>query len=334
MSTIPVNSSEGNVSVDLGQIQFDRSITPGAVPLAANLLEGALAINLKDRKIFTKDELGNVISLGKDYSSDIAAAQSNAEATAAAYTDSQITALKDGADAANDTLAKLAARIDQTAADAATATSSLTKADVGLGNVENYTISDAVNMTAATGGSTSYASSAAANTAWQRGEDAEINSKAYADQVKSDLLGGAPPAALDTLTELAAQLSTNGDAIVAINNTLALKADTTYVDTELAKKLNVSLLSDVNDATDGTYSAANVASSKAVADLRTALTTAINDGLALKVDKSSISDAIDSTSSVTVASSNAVNLARQAAVDHANSLMTTVMASMDYGQSF
>lgn len=47
----------------LKQIQFKRSKTAGARPAASVLAEGELAINLKDRTIFTKDDLGNIIDL-------------------------------------------------------------------------------------------------------------------------------------------------------------------------------------------------------------------------------------------------------------------------------
>lgn len=48
----------------LKQIQFKRSKTAGARPAASVLAEGELAINLKDRTLFTKDDLGNIIDLG------------------------------------------------------------------------------------------------------------------------------------------------------------------------------------------------------------------------------------------------------------------------------
>jgi hypothetical protein len=48
----------------LKQIQFKRSKVAGVNPTAAQLAEGELAINLKDRTLFTKDDLGNIISLG------------------------------------------------------------------------------------------------------------------------------------------------------------------------------------------------------------------------------------------------------------------------------
>ncbi len=48
----------------LKQIQFKRSKTAGARPAASVLAEGELAINLKDRVLFTKDDQGNIIDLG------------------------------------------------------------------------------------------------------------------------------------------------------------------------------------------------------------------------------------------------------------------------------
>lgn len=47
----------------LKQIQFKRSKTAGQRPAASVLAEGELAINLKDRTIFTKDDSGNIIDL-------------------------------------------------------------------------------------------------------------------------------------------------------------------------------------------------------------------------------------------------------------------------------
>ncbi|UPW39410.1 receptor-recognition protein [Escherichia phage vB_EcoM_ESCO47] len=53
------------------QIQFKRSKVAGVNPTAAQLAEGELAINLKDRTIFTKDDLGNIINLGFAKGGDI-----------------------------------------------------------------------------------------------------------------------------------------------------------------------------------------------------------------------------------------------------------------------
>jgi hypothetical protein len=85
----------------------------------------------------------------------------------------------------------------------------------------NRNISDSVTSTS----STVYASSNAAKRAHDRAVLAESNSKTHADNLYNQLLGDAPQEALDTLTELAAQLNDDANAINAINNTLATKAD-------------------------------------------------------------------------------------------------------------
>lgn len=95
------------------------------------------------------------------------------------------------------------------------------KADVGLDKVQNFGISDAVNEDV----SNQYASSKAVFTAHQRAITAENNAINYADQVKSDLLGGAPDAALDTLLELGEAITDNDSEIAAIIQTLATKLD-------------------------------------------------------------------------------------------------------------
>lgn len=58
---------------ELDQVQFDRSVTPGAKPSAVNLEEGAIAINLPDRTLYTKDNHDNVIIVGKDFTNEIEA---------------------------------------------------------------------------------------------------------------------------------------------------------------------------------------------------------------------------------------------------------------------
>ncbi|QBQ78032.1 long tail fiber protein distal subunit [Escherichia phage vB_EcoM_G9062] len=55
----------------LKQIQFKRSKTAGQRPAASVLAEGELAINLKDKTIFTKDDSGSVIELGLKYGGTI-----------------------------------------------------------------------------------------------------------------------------------------------------------------------------------------------------------------------------------------------------------------------
>jgi len=52
-------------------IQFKRSAVLGSVPTAAQLLVGEIAINLEDRKIYTKTDQGEIIVIGANYDSEI-----------------------------------------------------------------------------------------------------------------------------------------------------------------------------------------------------------------------------------------------------------------------
>lgn len=44
-------------------IRIKRTATPGSVPTAGDLQQGELAVNLYDRKLFTKDQANNVVEL-------------------------------------------------------------------------------------------------------------------------------------------------------------------------------------------------------------------------------------------------------------------------------
>jgi len=109
-----------------------------------------------------------------------------------------------------------------------------TASDVGLGNVQNFGISDSVDEDV----SGQYASSKAVYTANQRAISAENNAVAYADQVKADLLGGAPDAALDTLLELGAAITDNDSEIAGIVSAIATKLDITTFDAFTARTDN------------------------------------------------------------------------------------------------
>jgi len=292
--------------------------------------EGALAINLVDRKLYTLDHNGAVITLGRDYTADIATAKAAAIASSNAYALAGDNALKGGAlDAALDTLLKLGNRLKTAEANITSANdnvSNLTKEDVGLGNVENFGISDAINEA----NSAQYASSAAVKIAYDRAVTAQSNAETYADQVKSDILGGAPPEALDTLSELATQLSNNGDAITSITNSLATKATITALTDGLALKVDKTSISNAINSSSET----EVASSKAVLDALNAAKQYADTGLALKIDKTAISNDTDSQSETNVASSKAVADAKQQAINHANALVVGLAANLDYGQTF
>lgn len=107
-------------------------------------------------------------------------------------------------------------------------------ADVGLEKVQNYGISDSVDEDI----SNQYASSKAVFTANQRAITAENNAIAYTDQMRADLLGGAPDAALDTLLELGAAITDNDSEIAAIVSTLATKLDISVFDAFIARTDN------------------------------------------------------------------------------------------------
>ena len=82
-----------------------------------------------------------------------------------------------------------------------------------------------------------------------------INDKTYqtAAEVNATIQAvvGAAPAALDTLAEIAAQLTADEFSAVALTNVVATKASTTYVDNALALKANISSLANV--AFSGSY---------------------------------------------------------------------------------
>jgi len=51
--------------------QFLRSTNPGNVPSASSMEEGQLAMNMQDGKIFTKNQLGNIVQMGVSIKGDI-----------------------------------------------------------------------------------------------------------------------------------------------------------------------------------------------------------------------------------------------------------------------
>src|SRR6056300_1670123 len=49
------------------KIILKKSNTIGAVPLTSDLEIGEVALNLPDRKLYTKDNAGNVVQVGRPY---------------------------------------------------------------------------------------------------------------------------------------------------------------------------------------------------------------------------------------------------------------------------
>ena len=67
-------------------IQLKRSITPGSVLDAANVLVGEPIFNLADRILYTKDGNGNIITISSGYASNIASLAFEAANVVASYT--------------------------------------------------------------------------------------------------------------------------------------------------------------------------------------------------------------------------------------------------------
>jgi len=61
LTVLPVNVTDGVQYMPL------RSFTPGATPTTSNLAEGELAINVADKKLFSRDDSDNIVTLGGLY---------------------------------------------------------------------------------------------------------------------------------------------------------------------------------------------------------------------------------------------------------------------------
>ena len=48
-------------------IKLKNSNTPGAIPTSSNLSTGEVAVNLSDKKVYAKDNLGNVNILASEH---------------------------------------------------------------------------------------------------------------------------------------------------------------------------------------------------------------------------------------------------------------------------
>lgn len=87
--------------------------------------------------------------------------------------------------------------------------------------------------------------------------DSEFQTKAQVD-ARIEALVGAAPEALDTLEEIASKLNQNDTVVAAINGVLAGKADTTYVDAEVAKLATKEELTAVDAKVDAIVIPTNV----------------------------------------------------------------------------
>ncbi|MFH4456499.1 hypothetical protein [Vibrio diabolicus] len=175
----------------------------------------------------------------------------------------------------------------------------VTKAQVGLGNVPNYTatssVSDTSNSKLATAGAVKQAYDKGVeglnrgNAAYDRAEQAETNANKHTDERISTLIGGAPAEALDTIKELGDALMDQEDAVAAITTNIAQhKSDTsnphkvTKAQVGLSNVPNYAFTAAVNDASDVKFAAAG-AVKKAYDLAASKMTQAQADGRYLKL---------------------------------------------------
>jgi len=250
-------------------------------------------------------------TLGGSFATDAEVATAKSEAIAAAedYTDARETAITSAYQAYAD-----AAEADAIAAAALDATS---KANAAEAAAESYTddevsaldlslkaYADQAEADAVTSAN-SYTDGreTAITTAYQAYADAaEADAKSYADQKVADLVDSAP-GLLDTLNELAAAIADDANFATTVTNSLALKADITYVDEEIsdldtaAQGYANTAEADANSYTDGKIT-------QEVADRNSAISSAISDEVTNRntaISAAIAQEVIDRNSAITTA---------------------------------
>jgi len=213
-----------------------NSSTASATPAAGDLTKGELAINVTDKKLYTKDNSATVVR--------IVGSLGNQEASAAAITGGTVAGVAQTGGTINNTPigGTTAAAITGTTVTATTGfVGAITGAVTGnvtgnlTGNVTgNVTGNLTGNVTASTGTSTFNdvtingglnmdASSAATITNLTSPTNSgDAATKGYVDTAISNLVDGAP-AALDTLNELAAALNDDASFSTTVTNSIAAK---------------------------------------------------------------------------------------------------------------
>jgi hypothetical protein len=295
------NFAAGEITADLqGNVTGDVDGTVSDISNhdTGDLSEGA-------NKYFTDQRALDATAAAYDAAGD--AAQALADANS--YTDGRETAITTAYQAYADTAesdAITTAAADATAkANAAEASANsytddeISELDLALKAYADQAEADAVTS------ANSYTDGreTAITTAYQAYADqAEVDAKAYADQKVTDLIGGAPDL-LDTLNEIAAAIADDENFATTVTNSLALKADITYVDTEI---------SDLDTAAQGYATAAETAANgytdgkitQEVADRNGAISTAITTEIGDRntaINAAIAQEVIDRNSAITTA---------------------------------
>ena len=213
-----------------------NSSTSSATPAAGDLVKGELAINVTDKKLYTKDNSATVVR--------IVGSLGNQEASAAAITGGTVAGVAQTGGTINNTPigATTAAAITGTTVTATTGfVGALTGAVTGnttgthtgavtgnvtgnlTGNVTASTGTSTFNDVTINGGLNMDASSAATITNLTSPTNSgDAATKGYVDTAISNLVDGAP-AALDTLNELAAALNDDASFSTTVTNSIAAK---------------------------------------------------------------------------------------------------------------
>jgi hypothetical protein len=295
------NFAAGEITADLqGNVTGDVDGTVSDISNhdTGDLSEGA-------NKYFTDQRALDATSTAYDAAGSAATAESNANS----YTDGRETAITTAyeayADTAESDAIATAAADATTKADAAEAAANshtddeISELDLALKAYADQAEADAVTS------ANSYTDGreTAITTAYQAYADqAEVDAKAYADQKVTDLIGGAPEL-LDTLNEIAAAIADDENFATTVTNSLALKADITYVDTEI---------SDLDTAAQGYATAAETAANgytdgkitQEVADRNGAISTAITTEIGDRntaINAAIAQEVIDRNSAITTA---------------------------------
>jgi chemotaxis protein histidine kinase CheA len=288
-------SEEKELSLDRTVVDayYDAAGSADAAQAAAEATASADATAKADAA-----EAAAIAAAALDATSKADAAQAAAEATASA----DATAKANAAQAA----AEATASADATAkADAALASAnSYTDDEVSALDLSLKAYADQAESDAVTSANSYTDGREVAITAAYEAyaDQAEVDAKAYADQKVNDLIGGAPEL-LDTLNEIAAAINDDENFFTTIESQIALKADKTYVDTEI---------SDLNSEAQGFADAAETAANaytdagitQEVADRNSAISDAITTEIADRntaINAAIAQEVIDRDSAITTA---------------------------------
>ena len=217
-----------------------NSSTASDVPTSSDLVKGELAVNVADKRLYTEDASANIIEIGTNPSSITTAtgtvtgtltANGTLNSSNAVLTGGTVNGMVIGGSSA---LAITGTTVTATTGFAGDLTGAVTGNVTGnlQGNVTGNVTGNLTGNVTATSGTTNLHNLALTGTVdFNTARLTDIGTpvaatdavtKAYADQLITNLIDGAP-AALDTLNELAAALDDDAAFHTTVTNSIALK---------------------------------------------------------------------------------------------------------------